>query len=377
MKYRARRDIPKFARLYHTLSCTKLADIILRERNKLVTPQAVTMWLRRNPEVHAQLKKEIIAEELPKLEVVETIFSTGTFEELKTVKSWIQEMEDRHLGKTTVQGHVSALKRLCRGHELEPSEWTFKHPDRLDLDEARDYIRKRRNQGKGTHAYRVAVRDFLLSKGMAAGKKISGAKVAGKYKKLHLPRPVIREFLEGVKQLSYECYAIDLFEAKTGTRIEAVLRALIDDIVETDDTRVITVYDKGRKSIYPEGHDWEKQIDQELWEALIPVIQDREVGTIFNMNAPEVRKINKAVLEEMISKYQDRPKIQQLLKMALNIPTHWLRHQFFQVCLHKTEWNYGVCAALGGSTVKSLEESYGMPPDAIVKKWGRKIIPQI
>lgn len=59
------------------------------------------------------------------------------------------------------------------------------------------------------------------------------------------------------------------------------------------------------------------------------------------------------------------------------MPNHFWRHMFYQHMLRLTDWNYGACAELGGSTVKSLEESYGKPPRVIVKKWGLKYMPMI
>jgi len=348
-----------------------LREVILKERNEAVTPESITMWFKRHRGVYEQLKKEVI-EELKPLEVVdESIFNNGTFEELPSVKNWIEEMEDRHLAPEFVKNRIGTIKRLCRGYDLD--EWTFKHPDRLTLDEARDYIRKMREKGMRTDAYRLSVRDFLLSKGIAAGKKISGATEAGKYKKLHLPVEIEQEFFEGVKSLNFEAYVADLFERKTGTRVDACLESLIENI----EGNYITVFDKGRRSIHPKGHLWLKYIPPELMDPLRKLIGDRQVGKIFNIRVYELRNINSAIQREMIQKHANEPKIVELLKMCLKLPTHWLRHQFFQRCLHQTGWNYGACAALGGSTVKSLEESYGAPPDEMVKQWGLEYVPQI
>lgn len=36
-----------------------------------------------------------------------------------------------------------------------------------------------------------------------------------------------------------------------------------------------------------------------------------------------------------------------------------------------------ICAELGGSTVASLQESYGKPPQEIVRQWGLKFMPTL
>jgi len=75
MKYKPRRDLVKFATEYRTLKPTDLKDIILKKRNKDITAESITMWFKRNPEVYAALKATIIQEELPKIEVHESIFA--------------------------------------------------------------------------------------------------------------------------------------------------------------------------------------------------------------------------------------------------------------------------------------------------------------
>jgi len=45
--------------------------------------------------------------------------------------------------------------------------------------------------------------------------------------------------------------------------------------------------------------------------------------------------------------------------------------------LRATDWNCAVCAELGGSTISSLQESYGKPPEAIVRQWGLKYVPTL
>jgi len=59
MKYKARRDIPKFAQEYNTISPTELARIVLKERHKERTSESISQWFKRHSEVHSQLVKLI------------------------------------------------------------------------------------------------------------------------------------------------------------------------------------------------------------------------------------------------------------------------------------------------------------------------------
>lgn len=372
MKYRPSRDLPKFALEYKTTQPTKLAEIVLRERNTEITPQAVSMWFSRHPEIAEDLELKLVASQIEEKEVDPSIFKNGTFEALSSVKTWLEEMQDRKLCKAEISNRIAALKRVCQGYKLKDP--VLKHPDRLTLDEARAYVRARQKQGVSINKVRIALRDFFPSKSITVGKKISGSKASGKYSKLYLSPEKTRIFLERVKAFNFEAYVVDLFEVKTGTRISSVLNALIENINRREN--YITVFDKGRRSKYPKGHPWDKHLDKELIDALNKIIGGRTEGVVFQVSKEEVRNINRAILQGMLTEEKD-PDTRRMLKMCLKLPTHWLRHEFFQHCLHTTKWKYGVCAALGGSTVKSLEESYGQPPKAIVQQWGEEWLDKI
>ena len=59
MKYIPSRDIPKFAQEYNTISPSELTRIVLKERHKERTPESISEWFKRHPEVHSQLAKLI------------------------------------------------------------------------------------------------------------------------------------------------------------------------------------------------------------------------------------------------------------------------------------------------------------------------------
>ena len=380
LKYKPRRDIPKFAREYHTLSPSKLREIVLAKKNKKLTAQSMTMWFKRHPDMYAQLKAEILAEELPKLEVRESIFLNGTFEELPSVKNWIKEMKRRKIVKRKEK--VSALKRCCKGRFprlgdgidlVQEGEWSFKHPDRLTLEDSMELIDLLDEYDVNTSTARLALRSFLESKGRTVGKKISGAKGRGfgKFADLFVEKPKLLKILEWIKGLNFEAYVIALFMFKTGTRITSTLNALIENIKEEGDYREIKVFDKGRRLKYPEGKPWDKHIPADLWTEMQKIIGDRKHGKIFSfaeyMIKNEVNALYRSAYQHFIPELNKR----------IPMPCQFWRHMFFQHMLRATDWNYGAAAALGGSTVKSLEESYGKPPRAVVREWGLQYIPQI
>lgn len=89
------RDIPKFAQEYETVSPSELSRIISRERQKQITPESVTMWFKRHPEIHDQLVKSIKSrpsEEVPKrvpeflARLITNDFGTVEIIDLKTLE---------------------------------------------------------------------------------------------------------------------------------------------------------------------------------------------------------------------------------------------------------------------------------------------------
>jgi len=224
-------------------------------------------------------------------------------------------------------------------------------------------------RGMDTASVRIPLRNFLESRGIPVGKKISGAKGEGfgKFADLFVEKSKLFDILTWIEGLNYEAFAVDAFMFKTGTRISATLELLIENIRIEGDYVEATVFDKGRRSIHKEGKKWKKYIPQSLWEILQKVIGDRKEGKLFSLPITEMSRLNRAAYTKFIPK----------LNKKIPMPNHFWRHMFFQHMLRKTDWNYGACAALGGSTVASLEESYGKPPRAIVRKWGLKYIPEI
>jgi len=371
MKYRASRDLPKFAIEYHTLSPTKLADIILKERNKEVNPESVTMWFKRHPQIHQDLRHQIHEEELPSIEVSASIFENGTFEELPSIKNWLLQLDARDLASNFIRAKICNLKNLCLGKShgfdfVEEGKWCLKHPDRLSLKDVMQFTSLLKAKGKDAYAFKRDGKDFLQSKGIGIGKRIAVGKPKGygKYAELFKEKAILNKMLTWVKMQDFQIYTINEFMYKTGTRIRSTLKILIEDLQEVDDKAIQKVYDKGRKSKHPKGHMWKKRIDAQLLWDMKQLIGDRKLGKIFNASYESVTKLNRAALETYTP---------DIFKRYPNLMVnHFWRHMFFQHMLRKTNWNYTITAALGGSTPQSVEESYGKPPEEEIKKWSQE-----
>jgi hypothetical protein len=372
MKYQPERDLPDFAREYKTLSPSKLAEIILNRRNKKITPEAITVWFKRHQDIYDQLAKEIV-EGLPtaKEEVDTSIFAYGNFEQLPSVKNWITMLNNRELDEDYIADKINLLRRVCMGKVhtydlVSEGKWSYKHPDRLNLQDAMELIAILKQRGIDTYQYKRDLKDFLESKGIPVGKRVVVGKPKGygKLADLFVPMETLEKMLEWIKTQNYEAYVVDKFMFKTGTRVTATLEALIEKLTEIGNRGMIKVYDKGRRSIYPEGHPWDKYIEPSLLSELKVIIGNRTKGKIFSMHADYLSRLNRVAIQrfapEILEKYPNLD------------PNHFWRHMFAQHMLRKTNWNYAVVAKLGGWTVSALQESYGEPSEELVKKWAEQ-----
>jgi integrase len=376
MNYKPNRELPQFARECKTLSPSKLAEIVLNRRNEKITPQAITMWFKRHAAIYQQLAKELV-ERLPteKEKVDASIFERKQFEQLPSVKTWILEMNARELSRDTISSKIITLRQLCEGRFpmlkidlVAEGKMSLKHPDRLSLQDALEIIMTLKMKDVDATYFKHVLKDFLLSKEVVVGKKIvvGRSKNYGKLAKLFVERSILNQMLSWIKSVNFEAYVVDDFMFKTGTRITATLKVLIENINFQEHT--MRVYDKARHSLYPEGKEWEKYIPQKLWKNLMRLMGEWKSGKIFqNISHDDLEHLNREALKRFVPELE--PKI--------HMPNHFWRHMCIQHLLRATDWNYAVVAELVGSTVASLQESYGKPPQEIVRQWGLKFMPTL
>jgi len=370
-KYKPEKDLPAFAREYKTTSPAELAKIVLMKRNVERTPESITMWFKCHPDVLDDLNKELHSDLPTEKQAVEAhIFDNGAFEELPSIKKWKGVLHARELTPLYIQAKIGNLRNICRGtlhgHDfVAEGKWNMRHPDRLVYSDMIEINALLKENGIDTYMYKRELKDFLENvQDIPVGKKITVGKPKsfGKYAKLKLDKPTIQKILLDIETVNYEAYAADLFMLKTATRVSACLNASIENI--SKDYSYVTIFDKGRLSKYPKGHPWDKRIDPELKAVLVKIIGERKNGRIFNINKADLGTINHDTIlkyaPELFAQYPDL------------MPNHFWRHMFAQHMLDQTDWNYAVVAALGGWTEQALEESYGQPPDELVREWREK-----
>ena len=374
MRYKPKRDIPLAVRELGNTQPTRIVEWILSKRNEERLPESITMWFKRHPTIKEDLELELKQIQLPDKEIKDVHFKSGTFENYESIVTWVKQMRRRGVKKIT--DNLSALKRGMQGVkprkkiDLRFQGWVMKHPDRFILEDAEElvdlYILHYPDIDISTE--RNVMRNFLESKGIFVGKKISGKKhkSVGTLKRLFCPRDTIQLMFDYLQTTNYQAYVIDLFMFKTGTRITATLNATLEDITIEGEFKEIKILDKGDLT-------WYKQLSPELWDAIVLLTgypDKRKSGKLFTMTDDEMSEINRKLYEKFYPElWIKHPEYKMM--------NHFWRHMFAQHMLRQTGWKYGVVAALGGWTIKSLEESYGAPPREIVREWGMTQIPEL
>lgn len=366
MRYIPRRDLLRFARKYKTLSPTRLRQVILEERNKAVKTNSISKWFQRHPILKQLIKEEIIEKQKPMEEVQESIFQNGTFEELDSIKKWIRDLKLRKAKDGTVKNFLCCLKQVCKGEiarDQKIEDWVLKHPDRLTLEDAKEYLFHRENSQYKTRQHRLVLRNFIQSKGDARARIEISAKMDeyGKLSDLYVPKEKLCQILEYIRSsLNYEAYLICKFMFTTGTRIGATLNIKVSDINFEEHT--ITVYDKAMNG--RGKRKWIKLIRKDLWDELN--LENKE-GKIFSLTEKKLNALERSAYKRIIPE----------LNKKIPMPSHFWRHMFAQYMLRASNWNYGLVASLGGWSMEALRRYYGKPPQEVIKKFGWKHLPQI
>jgi hypothetical protein len=375
VKYKASRDLPQFARELKTLSPSKLAEHILNKRNEKRTPESITWWFKAHPEVYEELKKELV-QGLPTVteQVGTNIFQNGQFEECNSIKQWIIESRAlKPLSEEYLKAKVRNIRQICKGvledrkiDFVAEGKWCLKHPDRLNWEDAKTILALMREKGLDPNYFARDLKSFLMFKGIteASRIKVGKPKGFGKYKRLAVKEETLNEMLEWVKEQDIEAYVIDRLMYKKGLRINAVLKLLVQDCKTTNDRVVITVFEKGVRSKYPKGKEIDRVLNPELSKELLTIIGDKKAGKVFRYDATHMAEINTKAIKmfcpEIIEQYGH-----------VN-PNHFWRHVCAQVALMKTTWNKALVAELYNWTEQALTESYGAPPEELVRQWHEK-----
>jgi len=122
MKYKATRDIPKFAKKYKTVVPSKLANFISMELNRKVSSASVHAWLKRHPAVQKKLvekaDKRLVNESTLNQRILAE-FCVGNvidleitdLDTLNLAKNYLQIIEDDLKTKICKKSNLKVIKR--------------------------------------------------------------------------------------------------------------------------------------------------------------------------------------------------------------------------------------------------------------------------
>jgi hypothetical protein len=377
MKYKPERDIPEAVRdiasgrfpipdgkVHDPLSPKEIASWALNKRNRELTPESITMYFNRHPDLYDRLTKKIKDGAPTEKQAADpSLFENGAFRETQSVKSWIRDLTNKNAKRESIEGFVRRLKRVCKG-EIREGEiienWAWKHPDRLTLEDAKDFIFEVKKRGYKSREWRLVLRNFLKSKGMVIDQSdISGELEtdAGQYADLYVPLEKLHAVLEWLKTRNIEAYKACKFAFKTASRITATLNA--DAQFLNTDEHTLTVFEKSvmhkdKKQVF-------KVIPSDLWDEL------PKQGKMFNISEAEINNLLRQAYKEIIPEIADR----------IPMPFHFWRHMNAQHVLRLTNWNYGLVGELGNWNPDTLKKYYGKIPHDVVVKVGHEVLPQL
>ena len=368
-KFRIRKVLPKLIVKEKTFSPKKLRNIILHEYNVEMTPQNISMWLNRHPEIVEELKRKIGEEDAQHENIRFDIdyWITKDFKSsIPIIQEWIDTMIGRKVSEGEIRKKVLAIRKICMGlkgrdkQAITIIEWSI-HPLALTEANALKYIVELNRRGYNDKEARLAVRNFLIYGVGTQPKKISGDKgESGKYAHIYAPKEKAHQILDWLMKEDPLIGAFCMFLYKTATRAEATKNVKLSHINIKE--KVVFVWDKGKKR---KKQKWKKYIDDQLLYTLEPLIAK---GTLFeNVNLERARGLCTKAYEMFIPE----------LAKEIPMPLHFWRHEFAQAMLRATGWNYDVTAKLGGWHPQTLRENYGEPPESVIRKAGLECIPMI
>lgn len=384
-KVHLRTVLPEIVRKHKTFSPTEIQHYILVEHNKNFSLPAITQFFKRNPEIEKQLRTEVTTEAVQQVEVSDNIFKNGTFQELPSIKKW--NIEKATLVSEGYQtANVQAIKRICKGvfflkdHETKKftevniPNWIPKTPERLTLEQCQEFVAAVHKAGSGTKQYRIAIRDFFLSRDHITLKptEMSGMMPPiGKWKHVKVSREVLTQILDYVKAISFQAFAFDFTMFKTGSRSTATLTEYLHSKLRTEEgAALIAVTDKGFHRTGRQTFD--KIITDDLLEVLTVCWDTYGNNPFAGLEEQQLREYNKEAYRTYLA---DNP---LALDLGLAEPNHFWRHMFGRHMLEATNWNYTAVAELGSwSNEDMLKKVYGAPPKEMLRKIGLANIPKI
>jgi hypothetical protein len=337
-------DVLNAIRLYATTSETELAKRLNVSRHTIYRKMSLIP-----KETIAQIMHDLSQTELKPYQLGYDGFLT-----IPEVQQFKTALERRQVCKKYQNQLVRCVWHLC--------VYLKRHPSKLTIEQCADFlIILRQKKIPNFYIFKMAIRswfqnvhgingEILTSKGIDA----SMPNQLGIRAFDRLTRKQRHDFIKALKQIIpkdsyFEAWiSLPYFLYYTGTRIEASLKAQVEDIEKHENFWIIKVIDKGK---HKNGRKlWRKLIIGELKEKLERNIASRgniKNGLLFPFSYKTVRL---TFIEAYKKANIPMPKQ----------PCHIWRHTSAQDFLEATDWNYELTAqVLGWEDPRILRKCYG------------------
>jgi len=360
MKYQPERDLELAAAELKTVSPSALAKWVLNKRNKQISPEAIIMYLKRNPDVAAKLA-EVVNNLSPSnaQPVNQALFENGNFKEAQSIKEWILYMKTRRrkgkpLKEEYIVQQIAGVKAMCKAYN--------KHPDRVTFRDAQEIFTAEEEKGKDTYYFRRVFKDFLRSKGAEGWEKIGVGKPRGfgTYKDMKIPKETAQKMINWLDTQNSEVGVATDLMLHTALRLNAVMTADVSNYFTENGWRRLKVLEKFR--------EWKTfKVVPEVASKIDKIIAGRQSGRIFfaSMKIETAKDLMATLNNKAIDLFC--PELR--LKYHHIHPNHFWRHVAIQLLLDLSGRNSEAVAAVVQCTKQSLDESYGAATTADIERW--------
>ncbi len=354
---------------------------------------SIWRWKNRHPE--SVKKAEKMLKEIESIRF-DSSLSFDVFKNIPSIANWISDMESKPLDPKSISMRINVMYNIATRLNT--------HVDNLDVDQVAEIVKESRlkymrgekaDKGFAYYYIRKPIRAYFMQvKGISGDhlslKGITAEKSRGwgsQAKEKVIPEQrrilpgilyeVVEECLDsndvlsknqvldiGNEELSdivLEFQNIDYWMYYTATRINATLRVKLNDKDHQlmEDVYKIKVIDKGEKG----GQTWMKILNDDSLDRM-----KNYLATRFSIDDYALEKRLPQINEHLFPFWRKHYKAErEIQKEALKrcgkittIPNHIFRHTFAQDFLHASDWNYELCASVGGwSSTTTLKEHYG------------------
>ncbi len=351
-----------------------------------------------NPKVYEEAKVIIASFQTIRYEAKN--LTIDMFREIPVIQDWVSLQENRPVGKEKIQDRINALYNVC--------VYLNTHPEMLNLEQLSTLVKEARNaydnnvkfvRGLSYFYIRKSIRSFFqLTRGISGelltSNGIDGGRSKGtgshsrqrvtpeqRVRMIEALPIAVKEILSkkehsnmSENEVYMEMKGITYFMYYTATRIGSKnsdnkgtlsVRTNNDKHVLSKAEWNINLMDKGKKG----GIEWDKMLIDDGLEKIRNYTCEKFDIRLENVEV-EMKEIDSFLFPVLNNRYECERQIMKrtlvLAGVTTSIPNHIWRHTFAQDFLHATDWNYELCASVGGwKDTGTLRLSYGkMSEDA-------------